>query len=329
MKNFTTASLRIFLCCVLFFVIQKDSFAILYSINSSMSGANEIPAVAGGSGTFTGSYNSVTKIITYTISFNVVGTITAGHYHGPATVTQNAGVVQGFIGLPTGVSTGSFTNSSAALNATQEGQLLGGLFYANLHTNVFPGGAVRGQLLPVALYIMDLTYIVEGLYNSVSDSMVRDTVIVNLRSTSSPFAIISSSKVYLSAAGNASVRFTNAVNSTNYYVQILHRNAIEEYNGQPFNFVSNAGAYDFTSAVSKSYGDNLTLVGTRYCSYSGDVNQNGFIDLSDIIDVSNSTDAFLTGYVPTDLNGDLSVTLEDLLICYNNAIKFISAKIPS
>ncbi|MBK8550299.1 MAG: CHRD domain-containing protein [Ignavibacteria bacterium] len=327
MKNFSKFALIIFLGIALLFVLQKNSFAIIYSINAAMSGAQENPPVAGGSGTFTGTYNSVTKILSYNIVFSVTGTITAGHFHGPAAVGVNAGVQQGFIGLPLGVTNGNFTSASTALTATQETQLLNGLWYTNLHTTTFGGGAIRGQLFPVALHTLDLTYLIEGLYNGTS--MVRDTVTVNLRENFSPFAMVSSSKVFLSTAGTATINFANATNSTQYYIQILNRNAIEEYSGEPFSFAANSGSYDFSSSASRSLGNNLILVGSKYCSYSGDVNQNGFIDLSDIIDVSNDADLFLTGYVATDLNGNNIVNLEDILICYNNAIKFISAQVPS
>ena len=58
--------------------------------------------------------------------------------------------------------------------------------------------------------------------------------------------------------------------------------------------------------------------------YSGDVNKNGFIDLTDLILIQNDASEFLSGYVIADINGDMSVDLQDELISYNNSIKFIS-----
>ena len=54
------------------------------------------------------------------------------------------------------------------------------------------------------------------------------------------------------------------------------------------------------------------------------MNQDGFIDLTDVILVYNDASAFVTGYESTDVNGDSITDLTDVLITYNNSIKFIS-----
>lgn len=76
---------------------------------------------------------------------------TATHIHAPAPPGTNApviipfGVANGFIaGLTFGT-----VDYSGTLTATQASQLLDGLFYANVHTTAFPGGEIRGQLVPV------------------------------------------------------------------------------------------------------------------------------------------------------------------------------------
>lgn len=329
MKRSSTFTLKAILIFVIAAIFQTSSFATLYSINATMSGAQENPPVAGGSGTFTGTYNSVTKIISYNIVFSVVGTTTAGHFHGPAAVGVNAGVQQGFIGIPLGVSSGNWTSASTALTATQETQLLSGLWYANIHTTTFGGGAIRGQLVPVALSSLNLTCLVEGLYNDGLNTMVADTVTVNLRSTVSPYPLISSAKAFLNSSGNASMNFSGAANGTNYYIQLLHRNAIETYSGVPFSFTANAGSYDFTTAGSQALGTNLILKGSEYCEYSGDVDHNGFIDLSDLIIVVNDGNSFVTGYVVSDIDGDGNVNLADALVVYNNTARFVAAVVPS
>jgi hypothetical protein len=57
----------------------------------------------------------------------------------------NAGVVFGFAGFPTGVTSGVYSNSYV-LSATQETELLTGQWYVNIHTVATPGGEIRGQL---------------------------------------------------------------------------------------------------------------------------------------------------------------------------------------
>ncbi|MEZ4690322.1 MAG: hypothetical protein R3A12_09125 [Ignavibacteria bacterium] len=68
-----------------------------------------------------------------------------------------------------------------------------------------------------------------------------------------------------------------------------------------------------------TYGNNSKLVGNNYCIYSGDENQDGVVDLSDISDVSNSANTFLLGYERSDMNGDNVTDLEDVVITSNSA----------
>ena len=94
-------------------------------------------------------------------------------------------------------------------------------------------------------------------------------------------------------------------------------------------FTSGSLNYNFTDSLSKAYGNNLTLKGTKCCIYSSDVNQDGVVDLLDLINVDNHAYNFVTGYVPTDINGDGLVDLLDLIIGDNNAYNFVSVKKPS
>ncbi|MDQ3020014.1 MAG: hypothetical protein M3R36_05520 [Bacteroidota bacterium] len=76
--------------------------------------------------------------------------------------------------------------------------------------------------------------------------------------------------------------------------------------------------YDFTNSNTQAYGDNLKLTGDKYCTFSGDVNQDGIIDLSDFEIYDNDVFIFRTGLrLPADLNGDNIVEIEDMLIADN------------
>ncbi len=78
--------------------------------------------------------------LTYDMRINLVGsTQTAAHIHGFAPVGVNAGV-QHNIGV------GSRMLSSWAYAAASEPMIEGDLTYVNVHTNVFGGGEIRGQL---------------------------------------------------------------------------------------------------------------------------------------------------------------------------------------
>ncbi len=81
--------------------------------------------------------------------------------------------------------------------------------------------------------------------------------------------------------------------------------------------------YDYTSALTQAFGNNLKLKGTRYCIYSADVNQDGIVDGSDEALIDNDASNFATGYVVTDLNGDFIVDGSDYLIVDNNSSSFV------
>ena len=91
-------------------------------------------------------FDTVTKVFSWEIDWkDLTGTPVAMHFHGPALVNQNAGVVIG-----TGVA-GPLVIGNAILTASQEADMLAGLWYLNLHTNLFPGGEIRGQVVARAV----------------------------------------------------------------------------------------------------------------------------------------------------------------------------------
>jgi hypothetical protein len=158
----------------------------------------------------------------------------------------------------------------------------------------------------------------------------RDTVRAYLRNTSSPFNIVDSGKgVVDSVTHSAQILFANAPSGT-YYIQIKHRNSIETWSksgGETYNRGS-AFSYDFTTAIAQAYGSNMILKGTEFCIYSGDVNQDGVIDATDVAAIDNDAFGYLSGYLVTDLNGDGFADGTDFLIADNNATNLISKSTP-
>lgn len=111
------------------------------TFKATLNGASEVPATTStATGSATLVYNSTTKMFTLTLNYSGL-TPTAGHIHKGAAGT-NGSVVFPFSGL-----TNTFTYTSAALDATQEADLLANLYYVNLHTTAFAGGEIRGQLI--------------------------------------------------------------------------------------------------------------------------------------------------------------------------------------
>jgi endonuclease/exonuclease/phosphatase family metal-dependent hydrolase len=166
---------------------------------------------------------------------------------------------------------------------------------------------------PVELY---LTAIIEGLFNGVT--MVTDTITIELRNSASPYSLVDQANVLLNGNGEGTGRFFNAANETPYYIVIKHRNALETWSASPQTFMDDELTYDFTSSSNKAYGDNLKLKGNKWCIYSGDVNQDGFINVTDLNLVYSNNVSGLTGYNESDLNGDFFTEIEDLNIVFIN-----------
>jgi hypothetical protein len=119
--------------------------------NIALSGANEVPAVtSAGSGTFEGTYDRTTKVLTYTLRWSLgdpAATTVGMHFHGPAERTESKGIRVPITGFPTGSTNQTYSSATPALDATQEEELLNGKWYVNIHSSTVPGGELRGQLV--------------------------------------------------------------------------------------------------------------------------------------------------------------------------------------
>lgn len=171
---------------------------------------------------------------------------------------------------------------------------------------------------------LNLTVLIEGLYDGGLNLMVSDTTKVYLRDGSSPYNLVDSAKGVLGTAGNGTFEFGNAVNGVNYFIVADHRNSIQTWSNAAYSFAGDSLSFDFTTSAAQAYGSNQVLKGTRYAAYSGDANKDGTIDASDLSLIDNDAFNFVSGYVVTDLNGDTFVDGTDYSIADNNAFNFIS-----
>ena len=130
------------LLIVLSVTLAVAGAASAQSYVATIDGAQEVPpaaTTAAGSATLT---LDGAKMLSFNISYSgLVGTETAAHIHGPAAVGINAGVV---FPLPAG---NPKVGMVGPLTPAQEASLNAGLFYINVHSTVFPGGEIRGQIL--------------------------------------------------------------------------------------------------------------------------------------------------------------------------------------
>ena len=115
----------------------------LVTFTTQLRGGNEVPPVASSaSGQVDAMLNTETNVLRWRLTYtNLSGPPRAGHFHGPAAIGANAGVVLPFPGLM-----GSPMEGSATLTAAQVSDLMAGRWYANIHTVANPGGEIRGQM---------------------------------------------------------------------------------------------------------------------------------------------------------------------------------------
>lgn len=172
--------------------------------------------------------------------------------------------------------------------------------------------------------ILHLTELIEGFFNTGTGFMVSDTARVYLRNTAIPYALVDSSVSVLSTSGKGNFSFANASNAVPYYIVVKHRNSIETWSSSGQSFAGDSASYNFTLSISSAYGNNIKLLGTKYCVFSGDVQQDGFIDLTDITLVYNDAGTFATGYKVSDVTGDNLTDLTDIVLVYNNSAAFVS-----
>jgi photosystem II stability/assembly factor-like uncharacterized protein len=167
---------------------------------------------------------------------------------------------------------------------------------------------------------------IQGLWNGTTQ--VADTVKCHLRSSVSPYSEIGVAAAVVNSSGNGTFTFS-AVPSGSYYIEVTQRNSIETWSKLPQAFVLGGSYnYDFTTSAAQAYGNNLVLKSGRYCDYSGDVNQDGFVNLTDVISTFNASSVFTSGYAVTDINGDLIVDLSDITIAFNNSNIFVQKSTP-
>lgn len=141
------------------FLVAGSAQAAVINFGALLTGGQETPPNASPA---TGSafvlFDDITKEFVFNLSFSgLTAPITVAHVHkapvgvpGPVEFDIAGLLVDG-----TGKTTGIFAGLKV-LSAAQETALMAGELYFNLHTSTFPGGEIRGQILPAGITVVPL-----------------------------------------------------------------------------------------------------------------------------------------------------------------------------
>jgi hypothetical protein len=190
---------------------------------------------------------------------------------------------------------------------------------------------------------VNIKCVAEGFYNTGSNNLVSklynvglsdnvedvDTVTVqlwrrsNLEGINPDFNV----KGILKRDGMLVVQLPNAALFKYFYLTLKNKSCIETWSADTVK-ITNGMFYDFTDNSSKSFSDGVNLplknlAPKKFALYSGDVNQDGGIDLFDIQKAENEVNLFNFGYQDSDCNGDGVVDLIDMQIIENNLSLFL------
>jgi hypothetical protein len=190
---------------------------------------------------------------------------------------------------------------------------------------------------------LSLMVYLEGLYNTATGQMNKahnasgeqfeglkaDEVSLELYSSGSPYSLLhSASNLALNMDGSIATTVPGNL-SGSYYLALKHRNHLETWSAAPISFAGSSISYNFTDAAARAYGSNQKEVWPNtFGLYAGDATQDGTINADDADDVNSQANAFATGYIPQDINGDGTVDALDLILIDNNAANAVNVAHP-
>lgn len=136
------ARLNCFYAAAVLAMIPFAGYAETLSFKATLTSSAEVPpSIETGSGQAAFAYDTVSKELRYTVSFEDLSSRVRGsHIHGPAGPSENAGIVKTFT-VPDPPIEGQMR-----LTDTLEAVLLAGQLYIDVHTDKHPEGEIRGQI---------------------------------------------------------------------------------------------------------------------------------------------------------------------------------------
>lgn len=179
-----------------------------------------------------------------------------------------------------------------------------------------------GITINVKLYIEGF-YLSGGMMRAVVNPAglptLCDTVVLAVREAAFSYEAVQTFKSTINTNGEGSFIFPSELLGGTYYISIHHRNALETWSSSPITITGAVTNYIFSDAISKAMGNNMSDMGDgRFALFSGDVNQDGSIEVIDMQTIQNGSQVNASGYLPEDLNGDGIVESSDFSLIENN-----------
>jgi hypothetical protein len=214
---------------------------------------------------------------------------------------------------------GDITTDNSALSTIQVVAPIS----ATVNTKLFLQGYWNGTNMVAARY----DNLIAAGSTTPGNATDVDEVTIELRNATT-YALAYSATGILQTNGNLTVTFPSGSVGNNYYVVVKHQSGLQLWSASPVTIASTT-AYDFSDNIAKAYTDGSNppmalLASGVYGLYTGDVNGDEFIDITDFslfeIDVDNSTILGLYS-LPSDFNGDTFVDLTDYPVFdFNNSL---------
>ncbi|MDD4597270.1 MAG: dockerin type I repeat-containing protein [Lentimicrobiaceae bacterium] len=199
-----------------------------------------------------------------------------------------------------------------------------------INTPANPARSVTMNFLLEGLYLSGgtMSASLDGNANPVFGSGIADQVTIELHDNSNYSNVLFTREGALLGT-DGTVSFIVPGNfSGSYYLAIRHRSGIVTVSANPVSFNTPDINYSFDQP-NKAYGNNLVqTIDGYYALYSGDVNQDGVVDVSDMTPVDNEATEFAVGYRNPDVNGDGIIDTIDMTIVDNNAQSFVAVIVP-
>lgn len=176
---------------------------------------------------------------------------------------------------------------------------------------------------------INITLFIEGYYRSggqmtpVIGPGICDSITLELHNSVAPFNTVYSGKSVINTSGFGIFNLPADVFNSNYHIVVFNRNTIKAWSSLPV-FIEMNNSYNFTASASNTFGNNIKNLGDgNFALFSGDVNQDGQINIADLNEIKNATQLNITGYLINDLTGDYLIESSDFSLIENNIIPVI------